>query len=51
MNEQVKTSIVYMEKDELRKLVSEVKETIATEVEIPATKNFRAIDLWRIQKT
>lgn len=45
MNSNVNTSIVAMEHDELRKLVTEVKETVATNV-----KQFSAADLWNIQR-
>ena len=45
MNSNVNNSIVVMEQDELRQLVTEVKETIATNV-----KQFSAADLWNIQR-
>lgn len=45
MNSNVNNSIIAMEQDELRKLVTEVKETVATNV-----KQFSAADLWNIQK-
>jgi hypothetical protein len=45
MNSNANNSIVVMEHDELRKLVTEVKETVATNV-----KQFSAADLWNIQR-
>lgn len=45
MNSNVNNSIIDMEQDELRKLVTEVKETIAEN-----DKQFSAADLWNIQK-
>ena len=53
MNSNVKNSIVQMEKDELKQLVSEVKETVATGVDLQQTAKqsvFSAADLWYIQK-
>lgn len=38
-------SIVVMESDELKTLVTEVKETVATNI-----KQFSAADLWNIQR-
>ena len=49
MNSKVMPSHVQMEADELKNLVNEVKETVATEVN-DATKKFSVIDLWQIQK-
>ena len=52
MNRNENNSIIRMEKDELKKLVTEVKETVATNVK-PEDANekhvFSAADLWRIQ--
>jgi hypothetical protein len=48
MNSNVNHSIITMESDELRELVTEVKETIATNVQQKQT--FSAADLWNIQK-
>ena len=45
MNSNVNNSIVVMEADELRNLVTEVKETVATNA-----KQFSAADLWNIQR-
>jgi len=49
MNSNVKNSIIKMEADELSKLVTEVKETVATNVN--EKQVFSAADLWNIQKT
>lgn len=49
MNSNVKNSIIKMEADELSKLVTEVKETVATNVN--EKQIFSAADLWNIQKT
>lgn len=46
MNRNENNSIIYMEKDELKKLVTEVKETVATNEK----HVFSAADLWRIQR-
>lgn len=45
MNSNVNNSIVVMESDELKTLVTEVKETVATNI-----KQFSAADLWNIQR-
>lgn len=45
MNSNATGSIITMEQDELRKLVTEVKETVATNV-----KQFSAAELWNIQR-
>ena len=45
MNSNVNNSIVVMEADELKTLVTEVKETVATNI-----KQFSAVDLWNIQR-
>ncbi len=53
MKSNVKNSIVKIESEELKKLVTEVKETVATNVDVKnqdQTKNFGVIDLWKIQK-
>lgn len=50
MNRNENKSIISMEKDELKNLVKEVKETIAKDVD--ESKNvFSAADLWHIQKS
>ena len=52
MKNDVMPSIVRMEKEVLGKLVKEVKETIATDLEInrSAKRSFGVVDLWKIQK-
>ncbi len=49
MNSNVTNSIIKMEADELSKLVTEVKETVATGLN--NTPVFNAADLWNIQKS
>ena len=46
MNSNATNSIINMEPEELKELVKEVKETVATN----AKQEFSAADLWRIQK-
>ena len=45
-------SIVQMEPEVLTKLVREVKETLATDIQMPAGKRpvFTAADLWNIRR-
>lgn len=52
MKNDVMPSIIKMERELLNRLVSEVKETVATEVHLPKTKKnvFRVVDLWNIQR-
>ncbi len=54
MNSNAKKSIITMEKDELRQLVSEIKETVAADVSLGQQSVrqsvFSAADLWYIQK-
>ncbi len=48
-----KKSIVRMEKDDLRKLVTQVQETLAADVDctkLTKSQGFGAADLWNIQK-
>ena len=49
MNSNVTNSIIKMEAEELSKLVTEVKETVATEVNVKPV--FNAANLWNIQKS
>ena len=49
MNRDVTNSIIKMEAEELSKLVTEVKETVATNVN--EKQVFSAADLWNIQKS
>ena len=52
-NSNVSTSIVQIEGEELRQLVIEVKETLATnlqqDVNSSSPKRFTAVDLWKCQ--
>ena len=53
MNNNVTDSIIDMESDDLRNLVNQVNETVATDVDTSKTslKNtFAAASLWNIQK-
>ena len=53
MKNHVKNSIVNIDSEELKKLVAETKETVATNVDVKnqeQTKNFGVIDLWKIQR-
>jgi hypothetical protein len=47
MNSNVNGSIIAMEQDELRKLVTDVQETVATNENF---KQLSAADLWNIQR-
>jgi translation elongation factor EF-1beta len=55
MNSNVMPSIVNIEKDKLRKLVEEVKETLATDVKTDTAgtnqKSFGIVDLWNRHKS
>ncbi len=53
MNSDVKHSRVQMESNLLKQLVAEVKETIATDVNMSAaakTPSFKAINFWSLQR-
>jgi len=53
MNSNVTHSVLEMANDELRNLVSQVKETVATDVDFNKTtskNNFAAANLWHIQR-
>ncbi len=53
MNSNVKHSIVKMEAEELKQLVTEVKETVATNVDVKnqdQAQNLCVADLWKIQR-
>jgi hypothetical protein len=51
MKNDVMPSIVQMGPDELRTLLMEVKETVATGIEMPeAPKKFGIADLWNIRR-
>ena len=45
-------SIVQMEPEVLNNLVKEVKETLATDIKMPAVKKrlFTTVDMWNIQR-
>ena len=49
MNRDVTSSIIKMEAEELSKLVTEVKETVA--INVNEKHVFSVADLWNIQKT
>ena len=53
MNSNVMPSIVQIEKEELRNLVTEVKETVATNTNLQShitkQKKFGIVDLWKCQ--
>ena len=53
MNSDVMPSRVQMEDNLLKQLVEEVKETVATGIEMPETTktSFGVVDLWNIQKS
>lgn len=50
MNSNVMPSIVKIEKESLRKLVEEVKETLAIDITGTKQKTFGIVDLWNCQK-
>lgn len=52
MKHDVMPSIVQMEAEELRQLVSEVKETVATGIKMPEIKkkSFGIADMWNIRR-
>jgi len=52
MTNDVMPSIIQMEAEELQKLVSEVKETVATLIQLPETKKktFGSLDMWNIRR-
>jgi hypothetical protein len=51
MNQVVMPSIVQMDTETLKKLTTEVKETIATGIAMPAQKKrFAVVDLWKIHQ-
>jgi hypothetical protein len=53
MNSNVMPSIIQIEKEQLRNLVTEVKETVATNINMqplaPMQKKFGIVDLWKCQ--
>lgn len=52
MKNDVMPSIVQMEAEELQKLTTEVKETVATGIQLPAVKkkSFGHLDMWSIRR-
>ena len=51
MKNDVMPSIVQMEYGVLNELLTEVKETLATDVEMPEIKpSFSVVDLWKIRR-
>lgn len=53
MKSDVMPSIVKMSKDELQQLTAEVKETVATGIQLPKANNQRSFgiaDIWNIRK-
>jgi hypothetical protein len=51
MKQVVMPSIIQMDTETLKKLTTEVKETLATDVVIPARKKrFAVVDLWKIHQ-
>jgi hypothetical protein len=53
MMNDVMPSIVQMDAAELQQLVKEVKETVATVIELPKTikeKTFGSLDMWNIRR-
>jgi hypothetical protein len=52
MNSNVMPSIVQMDREALNKWVAEVKETLATDVQLPKpkTSSFGIVDLWHIHR-
>lgn len=52
MNQVVIPSIVKMDNESLKRLTTEVKETIATGIILPAPKKrFAVVDLWKIHQS
>ena len=51
MNQVVMPSIVQMDTETLKNLTTEVKETLATGIEMPGQKKrFTMVNLWKIQR-
>jgi hypothetical protein len=51
MNQDVMPSIVQMDSEMLRKLTTEVKETLATGMDMPVQKKrFTLVNLWKIHQ-
>jgi hypothetical protein len=54
MTSNVMPSIIQIEEESLKQLVTEVKETIATNIDLktrtPKNKNFGIVDMWKCQR-
>ena len=52
MKTDVTPSVIKMDKDELKKLVTEVKETVASVIDLNEmdNKTFSHVDMWNIRK-
>lgn len=52
MKSDVMPSIVQMDKEELQHLMAEVKETVATGIQLPKEKekSFGVVDMWNIRR-
>ena len=53
MNHNVNPSIVQIDKEDLKQLVTEVKETLATNINLqstPKNKKFAIVDMWNCQR-
>jgi hypothetical protein len=52
MKSDVMPSIVQMDKEELQHLTAEVKETVATGIQLPEEKkkSFGVVDMWNIRR-
>jgi len=52
MTSNVNPSIIHIEKDNLKQLTTEVKETLATDLQIISEENkkFGLVDMWNSQK-
>ena len=50
MKHDVMPSIVKMDSETLKRLTTEVKETLATGIEMPSKKRFTAVNLWKIHQ-
>ena len=52
MNSDVMPSVVQMDADVLKNLLTEVKETVATVIQLPEEKknSFGVVDMWKIRR-
>jgi ethanolamine utilization microcompartment shell protein EutL len=51
MKGNVKPSVIQMEEETFMRLVAEVKETVATDIELPKkNRSFGLVDLWNIRR-